>query len=437
MTFPLLVRRHLLRQLDHLKERNRELRQLKERATPQRHGASSCMCALACTLLSLSFFDKVSIRGVSKQCHDWFTFWSLHDKRWEKRWRWARKRRENHMTAMIDQLLPALVIAGVASPTTIHNHESARKINSDLTKGASIGVLVDFSDDDGRAVYTYTKIRTRARIATAVLLMDNPVMGWIRQHLFLKNAKCRAASIGGGPGFDALSLASIKDLFKLTCEMELNNYDYEPAWADTVHALHNSGRVSSCPSTFDTGDIRQGVFTAANAALAASVHHVNLFLFNYVCVENSTSMQQDGHVFLRSVFRSARPGAVMVFTDTTDRLWPQIAALGGGRFLSFLLVLKTSCPKIALIMVKCHDTDTDSDSMQSPLARIALSKEGMAKNALGEMCMFVNGGGADFFFKVASERYKKSLLATDKWSKRAAQEKNPQFGAGSSNGYTV
>jgi hypothetical protein len=362
------------------------------------------------------------------------------------------------MTNMIDHLLLALTKVGVASPTTIHNHESARKMNSDLTKGASIGILVDFSDDDGRAVYTYTKIRTRARIVTAVLLMDSPVMCWIRQHLFLENAKCRAASIGGGPGFDALSLASIKDFFKLTCEMELNVYDYEPAWADTVHALHNSGCASSCPCTFDTGDIRQGIFTAANAPLASSVYQTNLFLFNYVCVENSASMQ-DGHPFLTSVFRSARPGAVLIFTDTTDRLWPQIAELGGDRFLSFLIVLKTSCPKIALVMVKCRDADSDYSSacacaandssteiykkdrgkacMRTSLAQIAQSKEGMAKNSLGEWCMFVNGGGADYFFKVASERYQRSLLAAGKWARRLVVEENPKFNASAINEFAL
>ena len=119
-------------------------------------------------------------------------------------------------------------------------------------------------------------------------------MRWVRNQLFVARTACRVASIGGGPGFDLLSLAFLKKHAaygmshvpnELACHIEGDVYDIEPAWRETVEALGAGCRPVT--ARFGTCDIRYGLAAEGNAALAGSVSHVNLFCFNFVCVENT------------------------------------------------------------------------------------------------------------------------------------------------------
>lgn len=154
---------------------------------------------------------------VSREWHEWHSIVKFCCRRGKS----ARKRWARHLDKSVDEARAALVTSGVAAEISKSNFDAARKMNYNLTVGASIGVRVDFSDEEGRATYAHEKLYARSRIAATVLLMDHAVMGWVRHHLF-KSPTCRVASIGGGPGFDALSLAFMGQYFELDdCAMEV------------------------------------------------------------------------------------------------------------------------------------------------------------------------------------------------------------------------
>ena len=394
--------------------------------------------ALSSAVLYMDKTDILTMRIVSRQCNGFVRFWSLHRDELERRWRFVRKRIYWRTTDLITKTLEALQERGVASPTTMQNWEAAQKMNVDLTQGATMGVLVDFSDDDGRACYTYSHLQSRSQIANTVLLMECPVMSWVRNHLFLSHPTCRVASIGGGPGFDALSLAVLAQHFHLACHIQLDVYDIESAWSYTIDALRSSGCMDPVHLNFSTGDIRQNVHSEANMKLGESLFHVNLFLFNYVCIENTMALQENDYCFLRSLFSGARPGAVMVFTDTSDRLWPEISALGGDDFLSYLLVFKRG--KIAMVMVKLRREEKGNTSWdlyalstisirphhsyndKIKAERGGIIPETVKRNRLGERCLFLNGDDeqAKLFIKTAVDRMDKSKVAVSKRASRMA-----------------
>ena len=92
----------------------------------------------------------------------------------------------------------------------------------------------------------------------------------------------------------------------------------------------------------------------------------------------------------------------MLFTDSTHRLWPEISALGGDSFLSFMLLLSSSSPKHALMMVKrCTSSGLH-------LNRIGMSLS--SRNAQGEKCLFINKGDPEVvsFLEKASEHQRKN-----------------------------
>ena len=154
---------------------------------------------------------------VSREWHEWHGIVKFCCKRGKS----ARKRWAKHLDKSVDDARAALVSSGVAAEISKKNFDAAREMNYNLTVGASIGVRVDFSDDRGRATYAHEKLYARSRIAVTVMLMDHPVMGWVRCHLFMAPT-CRVASIGGGPGFDGLSLAFMASYFELSdCVMEV------------------------------------------------------------------------------------------------------------------------------------------------------------------------------------------------------------------------
>ena len=207
----------------------------------------------------LSAFNHVSPESltmmsmVSREWHGVVNFCCKRGKGPQKRW-------AKHLIKSVDEARAALVSSGVAAEITKVNCDAARKMNYDLTVGASIGIRVDFSDEGGRATYTHEKLYARSRIVATVLLMDHAVMGWVRHHLFM-SPTCRVASIGGGPGFDALSLSFMAQHFELpgfmmeVCcwvecsltlvqnlshtetSMQVEVYDIEAEWEPTVDAV--------------------------------------------------------------------------------------------------------------------------------------------------------------------------------------------------------
>ena len=150
------------------------------------------------------------LRLVSKSTRAAVIFSLLHQKVAEQRWKWTRKKRLWSFEQLQREVTEGLVAAGLASKCNQQNTAEAKRLNRGLTLGVKKGELVDFSEEGGRAVYVHSKMYSRSRILSGVLLLDHPVMRWVRNELFVTRTECRVASIGGGPGFDLLSLAFLK-----------------------------------------------------------------------------------------------------------------------------------------------------------------------------------------------------------------------------------
>ena len=125
-------------------------------------------------------------------------------------------------------------------------------------------------------------------------------MSWIRRDLFLGRMSCRAASIGGGPGFDLFAMAFIKQYFAIGARVSCDVYDIEAEWGETVLAMAESG-CEPCEASFDICDIRAGIDSSANAAFSSRIPQCNIYFFNFVVVENSSALFDTDHVFLRGI----------------------------------------------------------------------------------------------------------------------------------------
>ena len=370
---------------------------------------SDWSAVLVCTLSLLSTHQLASIRLSCKQCYDGSRLLVHHSKEWNRSWRKIVKQREEALSALQEQVLDQLAAVGAAAAPNEQNSEAHKRLNRNLTHGANSGVLIDFSEEDGRAAYTHTKMYSRGRLTSNILLMNHPVLQWVADQLLLRHTVCHAASIGGGPGFDLLSLAFLKEYFGLSCRVRVDVYDIEAAWQHTVDAMGSS--LHHCAeSSFSTCDIRQLVTAPENQTLAATLDSVNLFLFNFVCVENATAMRELEFPFLRGIFSSARAGSIIILTDSADWLWPDIIELAGRRFLAFVVACQRSTPKHALVLVKQHEANlVDSELVkvaETSATHIVRAEGRRARDASGERCLYVNGGGSEVEERLAecSER---------------------------------
>ena len=76
--------------------------------------------------------------------------------------------------------------------------------------------------------------------------------------------------------------------------------------------------------SFATADITVSLDDGANAAFRADA---DLFVASYVVAENKNALRARDWVFFRDAFARAKPGALFLFTETTHRLWPELAAV--------------------------------------------------------------------------------------------------------------
>ena len=128
-----------------------------------------------------------------------------------------------------------------------------------------------------------------------------------------------------------------------------------------------------------------------NYGLAAYASRCALFLFTFVVVENTAALRSSNYTFLRGCINAARPGAIFLFTDTDDRLWPEIASVafecGGSGASCFVLAFSGTSPKHALVVAK------GGTGLEAQLADLVSSGELAAtRNSAGERCFPIHRG---------------------------------------------
>ena len=264
-----------------------------------------------------------------------------------------------------------------------------------LGDAARAGVAPSFEDPGARAGYTLSHLSPRSGHLANVMMLGTPVMLRIRESMFFGSCvededdvgerassmppepQHTVASIGGGPGFDAVAISMVGAfLASQAAKSEAHGpseklrerpvrrpcvlvCDNEPGWAECVEAVaaampcgdethHDRGATATATAatkggimasgdveaeegspcvSFATADVLRPLSDPSNSALAAAAPSVRLFVFAHVVVENACGLLESGMRFIRDALDCAKPGSAFVFTDNTHRLWPAILDL--------------------------------------------------------------------------------------------------------------
>eukprot|EP00947_MAST-08B_sp_MAST-8B-sp1_P004164 g4164.t1 len=234
--------------------------------------------------------------------------------------------------------------------------DAAQAIKKELNRAVVLGSMPSFEDATIRSSYIADRLMTRTTNVCNVLLL--PEMHDVLVHLFHgRQGPLRAASLGGGPGFDALGLAKLASICFPSVSVDCAVLDYEDGWRSSVDALNEEGVLGAGHrATFGTCDITlplaadavgaasAGAGAGANGAAGGNtgisnrhtaqpaVTRADLVIFAFVCHENASKLRERDLVFLRDCFAAAPLGAIFVFLDSMHALWPEVAAAAGPTF---------------------------------------------------------------------------------------------------------
>ena len=147
---------------------------------------------------------------------------------------------------------------------------------------------------------------------------------------------CRVTSLGGGPGYDHLSII-LADTYRNSghskTRIETTVFDYEEGWGDLVDAMNiatNKAMDNNCQNSLQWGgecDIIKPLSDPVNAVCQAKVSTTDIFICQYTVAENAKPLREAEFVFFSDLFDAANDKTIFIFTETTPRVWPEFADL--------------------------------------------------------------------------------------------------------------
>eukprot|EP01061_Rhynchopus_euleeides_P003794 TRINITY_DN13066_c0_g1_i1.p1 TRINITY_DN13066_c0_g1~~TRINITY_DN13066_c0_g1_i1.p1 ORF type:complete len:405 (+),score=141.15 TRINITY_DN13066_c0_g1_i1:55-1215(+) len=178
--------------------------------------------------------------------------------------------------------------------------------------------------------YAIDKFASRADEAACLLLSTTPhgALPQLPPAGVLPEAPViRVASIGGGPGNDALGFSVFANIFGeqhgwcQAVEVDSTVYDFAPGWGNVVEkldaALQDASVASLIPLartrfSFELCDLQHNAGEPTNAALMGAVPTFHYFMFCY-CLHESRALSMSD--LFAEVCRTAQPGAVIVVLE--------------------------------------------------------------------------------------------------------------------------
>mmetsp|Transcript_8906 Transcript_8906/g.19121 ORF Transcript_8906/g.19121 Transcript_8906/m.19121 type:complete len:366 (-) Transcript_8906:192-1289(-) len=218
---------------------------------------------------------------------------------------------------------------------------AARRLESDLGAiGSNTGVMPDFSNQAALKGYTLRHFG-RARLLGDLIALDQP--DWLEYRiaeLFSRggqdksmsltprsNKSVKAASLGGGPGYDYVALSALSE-YRQGPSLCTTVYEYETRWREIVssvqRATHNVMRNERHKCGFSQCDITLPLDNMINADVADTVDSTQIFACCYCVAENAVALRDRDWAFFRHLFEVSRNGTMFFFTETTHRLWPEL-----------------------------------------------------------------------------------------------------------------
>jgi len=220
--------------------------------------------------------------------------------------------------------------------------------------GADQGIMPDFSDEAALLGYSINHFG-RARLLGD--LMAQPEPEWLESRitdLFSHGGHAQQGSVGksnqlpsrvdlvslgGGPGYDYVSAAALSE-YRSGPNVRAKVYEYEEQWRNVVSSVERAAHdaMLSDRHTCDFGgcDITLPLGNIVNADVVESVHSGDtIFACSYCVAENALALRGHNWAFFRDIFQEARDGTLFFITDTTHRLWPELAAIAKDAGLRF------------------------------------------------------------------------------------------------------
>ena len=214
-------------------------------------------------------------------------------------------------------------------------YPASKRLEAELGIGATQGIMPDFSDET--ALYGYSLQHFgRTRLLFDLITQTQP--DWLEtrvRELFytrsnsggmVSHSPCiDLISLGGGPGYDYVTAAILSD-FCSGPDINTQIFDYEPNWESIVHSVDNATQTilghdrHTCK--FGRCDITQQLSDVSNVGVSLDGH---IYTCSYCIHENAVALRHGNWSFFRELFEEASDGSLFFFTDTTHRLWPELA----------------------------------------------------------------------------------------------------------------
>ena len=207
-----------------------------------------------------------------------------------------------------------------------------------LGVAADIGVMPSFEDAGARSGYAL-EFFCRARLLADMLIDRQSLPGFMKleldkcfYHDDTEEKVCRMGSIGGGPGFDFVS-AVLVSIFNSRCKKPTSIhalvYDYEEGWNDIVNSMSiSTADALQVDNHFckwgGRCDITESLSHENNRNLEKSVADMDLWVCQYCLAENSSKLRDNKFVFFTDLLVAAKEGAIIIITETTPRVWPDL-----------------------------------------------------------------------------------------------------------------
>lgn len=260
--------------------------------------------------------DKVRLRGV---CYRWNVLstmlqcesvcgkksvLSIRSRAHRHRWR-------TYFKYNGDRILTEML--SVSSPVDM---DATAHLIQQLCISTNEGSMPSFAHPGARSGYLKKKFNRSINVPNLLFTSELDKM---RSALFSKRV-CKFASIGGGPGYDVIGLILFRNYCRFQTQLISTVFDFEIGWKESITALQ---QIFPCSSvSFETCDITQPLDQSPK--LQQEIHHFNLLIFAFVCVENAKKLEKTQFIFFQNIFDAVAIGTWFVFADSTHRLWPAV-----------------------------------------------------------------------------------------------------------------
>jgi len=226
-----------------------------------------------------------------------------------------------------------------------------------LGTSADEGFMPKFDNAGARSGYLLEKFTARSsRAADFLVAMDSmsvqssgetkALLQGVVGDILLAPSRIRVLSLGGGPGMDAMAVSLLANYQRLGGRegglgIDAMILDYEAQWHDCVKvvgdAIHTANAARQvAPSEervqqdidvqFGLCDITVSLDDSINSKAKSFLKSTKplIVICSYVIAENAIALREGNYHFFVDLANEVPVGSVLLFTETTHRIWPDL-----------------------------------------------------------------------------------------------------------------